>query len=85
MALRVLPEGFARDADRMGRFEREAQVLASLTATPIKLGATVQAGTPKPLFDTRMTGRRGTAQPRYAVAPDGRFLVMSIAESDARP
>ena len=30
VALKVLPEEFARDADRMARFEREAQVLASL-------------------------------------------------------
>jgi Tol biopolymer transport system component len=30
VALKVLPEAFARDADRMARFEREAQVLASL-------------------------------------------------------
>ena len=30
VALKVLPEEFARDADRMARFEREAQVLAAL-------------------------------------------------------
>jgi eukaryotic-like serine/threonine-protein kinase len=30
VALKVLPEAFARDADRMLRFEREARVLASL-------------------------------------------------------
>ena len=30
MALKVLPEVFARDAERMARFRREAQVLASL-------------------------------------------------------
>ncbi|HEV2233476.1 MAG TPA: serine/threonine-protein kinase, partial [Terriglobia bacterium] len=30
VALKVLPAEFARDADRMARFEREAQVLASL-------------------------------------------------------
>jgi Tol biopolymer transport system component len=30
VALKVLPEAFAHDADRMARFEREAQVLASL-------------------------------------------------------
>src|SRR6266571_8121915 len=30
VALKVLPEAFARDADRMARFQREAQVLASL-------------------------------------------------------
>jgi serine/threonine protein kinase len=30
VALKVLPEAFARDPERMARFEREAQVLASL-------------------------------------------------------
>jgi serine/threonine protein kinase len=30
IALKVLPEEFARDADRLARFKREAQVLASL-------------------------------------------------------
>src|SRR5262249_21277809 len=30
VAIKVLPEAFARDAERLGRFEREARVLASL-------------------------------------------------------
>jgi serine/threonine protein kinase len=30
VALKVLPEAFAKDAARMARFKREAQVLASL-------------------------------------------------------
>ncbi|MGH9658201.1 MAG: protein kinase domain-containing protein, partial [Bryobacteraceae bacterium] len=30
VALKVLPEAFARDRERVARFEREAQVLASL-------------------------------------------------------
>ena len=30
VALKVLPEAFARDTDRMARFQREAKVLASL-------------------------------------------------------
>ncbi|HEX9723463.1 MAG TPA: protein kinase, partial [Vicinamibacteria bacterium] len=30
VAVKVLPESFARDPDRMARFSREAQVLASL-------------------------------------------------------
>jgi len=30
VAIKVLPEAFARDAERMARFQREAKVLASL-------------------------------------------------------
>ncbi len=30
VAIKILPEAFARDAERMARFEREAKVLASL-------------------------------------------------------
>src|ERR1043165_7063545 len=30
VAIKVLPDAFAQDADRMARFEREAQMLASL-------------------------------------------------------
>jgi Tol biopolymer transport system component len=35
VALKVLPDAFARDAERMARFEREAKVLASLNQTNI--------------------------------------------------
>jgi serine/threonine protein kinase len=35
VALKFLPEAFAHDADRMVRFQREAQVLASLNHTNI--------------------------------------------------
>jgi serine/threonine protein kinase len=31
VAIKILPELFAADADRVARFQREAQVLASLT------------------------------------------------------
>ena len=30
VALKILPDGVAQDADRLGRFKREAQVLAAL-------------------------------------------------------
>jgi serine/threonine protein kinase len=30
IAIKVLPEAYARDSDRLARFQREAQVLASL-------------------------------------------------------
>src|SRR5579872_6805229 len=37
VALKVLPETFARDAERMARFQREAKVLASLNHPNIAL------------------------------------------------
>ena len=33
VALNILPEAFASDPDRLARFQREAQVLASLTSS----------------------------------------------------
>jgi eukaryotic-like serine/threonine-protein kinase len=35
VAIKVLPEAFAQDADRLARFEREAKTLASLNHTNI--------------------------------------------------
>src|SRR5688572_3853857 len=35
VAIKVLPEAFASDAERLARFEREAQVLASLNHSNI--------------------------------------------------
>ena len=38
VALKILPESFALDADRVARFKREAQVLASLNHPNIAAG-----------------------------------------------
>jgi eukaryotic-like serine/threonine-protein kinase len=46
VALKVLPEAFARDADRMARFQREAQVLASLRMTVQTVSPNVGSGRP---------------------------------------
>src|SRR5215472_11942705 len=48
VALKVLPELFAKDAQRMARFEREAQVLASLNHPNIASihGLEESSGTP---------------------------------------
>src|SRR5262245_64478102 len=35
VAIKVLPDGFAHDAERLARFKREAQVLASLNHSNI--------------------------------------------------
>ena len=34
VAIKILPEEFSRDADRVSRFQREAHVLASLNQPP---------------------------------------------------
>jgi serine/threonine protein kinase len=46
VAIKVLPEAFAQDADRLARFEREAKTLAALNhpnIAQISRGATVAA------------------------------------------
>src|SRR2546423_1311546 len=35
VAIKILPDEFSRDPDRLGRFQREAEVLASLNHTNI--------------------------------------------------
>src|SRR6266852_2785244 len=44
VALKILPEAFAHDTDRMARFEREAQVLASLNHPNIAAIYAVEQG-----------------------------------------
>ncbi len=70
VALKVLPAAFASDAERMARFEREAQVLASLNHPNI---ATIHG-----LEEEQITAAAGeTAQPRVAAL---RALVMELVE-----
>ncbi len=40
VALKILPDAFAADPDRLARFQREAQILASLNGTPFATGLT---------------------------------------------
>ena len=49
-----------------------------MMAVPVKLGATFEAGTPVPLFDTDVT-----ATVPYDVAADGRFLVNTTSRQDS--
>ena len=54
-----------------------------LMAVDVKLGATFEMGTPKPLFQTRVTNF--TSPNRYDVTADGqRFLVNSSVEENSR-
>src|ERR1700704_2689066 len=52
VAIKVLPDAFAADADRLARFEREAKTLASLNHPPI-----VRTGDSRP-FDVTRDGQR---------------------------
>ena len=56
VALKVLPEAFARDAERMARFEREAQVLAALNHPQIAsiYGLEDSSGCGSPKLDNNM-------------------------------
>jgi serine/threonine protein kinase len=44
VALTVLPEAFTLDPDRLARFKREAQVLASLNHPKLRVKAVVEPG-----------------------------------------
>ncbi len=60
----------------------------AMMAAPITVsGATFAAGTPVKLFQTRIVGGGLAAQRgrQYDVAPDGRFLINTVAESAAAP
>ena len=60
VALKVLPEAFTADPDRLARFEREAKVLASLT-----IPASAPSARADHLFITADPNHRG----RRAVRP----------------
>src|SRR5262245_58176814 len=81
VALKVLPELFASDADRLSRFEREARVLGSLNHSNIAHiygldeSSGVRASAPKRLF-ALAEGLGSPIVDQYAVTQDGRsFLI----------
>ena len=55
VAIKVLPEAFTADPDRLARFEREAQVLATLNHPNIAR-----------IYGSRRTGRRVGAGRRWS-------------------
>ena len=67
VALKILPESFAADPDRLARFQREAEVLAS--------------GAPRELtrFQAESTTSNSYYEPQFS--PDGRFVSYGSTES----
>ena len=56
-------------------------------AVPINVqGATIEPGTPAPLFQTRIWGGGSRLiNQQYAVTRDGRFLINTVLDNDASP
>ena len=69
VALKILPQVFAQDQERMARFEREAQVLASLNHTHIAQIHGIEASNPLslPLYHCLAGGADGPAHDASAV------------------
>ena len=44
VAMKILPEAFAHDADRLARFQREAKTLVSLNSQDVVAGLSLRAG-----------------------------------------
>jgi len=84
VAIKVLPEAFTGDAERVARFQREAQLLASLNHPHIADRRRVEAGTPLALFEPHVGGAVNTIvfnRQQYMVMPDGqRFLMNTVVD-----
>ena len=71
VVLKILPEAFATDPDRLARFQREAQVLASLNHPNIaQIHGIEEADDTRALSPCRAFQMTATAWPRSADAAD---------------
>ena len=85
VAIKVLPEDFAKDPDRLARFEREAQMLAALDHPNIAALYDFQTGrasVPASREDAGENAAREYARPPGTDAPEIHFLVMQLVEGE---
>lgn len=83
LAIKVLPEAFANDPERLGRFEREAKILASLNHPNIAgVYGLHEDGGVHFLAMELVRGRRLTDEIAYGLTP-GRVVELGVAITDA--
>ena len=84
VAIKVLPDAFSSDPDRLARFEREAKVLASvdpgtIMAVPVTSGDELVLGRPEVAVQGAYASPRNTGT-HYDVTPDGRSFLLLVEE-----
>ena len=73
VALKVLPEEFAQDPERMARFEREAKVLASLNHPNIAMLYGLETAFPQAVIPSEAAGRVEGSEAGAALSGVGNF------------
>lgn len=87
VAIKILPEAFAQDAERLARFQREAQVLASLNHPNIAhIHGLEESGYVQPSHGNiyRLTAEGGPLEPVTRFPEGGLFLEEPTLSPDGR-
>ena len=97
VAIKVLPELVAGDAERMARFEREAKLLAALNHPNIGAIYSIEHATPDSVEGSEAVGQRSSEQPQdqagegeppspqapKPLGPSVHFLVLELIEGES--